>query len=943
MRICHAADRKLQRQNLRAARPFAFESDCVYIWQETFRAGMHLPTPKYERGWQGISKIMKEIAILGRYLQYDSVLSIRRLSALLLLCSITPSVLALQVTDVPTFRIRVRVISVGGMEPTGHKFPIHLQTLTTEADGQNWSPWLVYDAPQVSKSLGVYPNLYLRDWPLVLSVQINGISDPTRVVAELSFDETSKVVPLEFSLFGPNMGIVLWRDAADKTAHAATMAVYNRRYWKALRDVHLAQSLKPRNFVLVDRFIGGDDDRIDWKEGFENLSRVGFTAIMAPWNPPMRELLRQAGVSRTGWAVYSPPGYAFSTSLPGTKPPESPSVWAMKQAKPYLDNGFAPQDIAVFAMSDEPGWYYPAQYRMLQDAEANKRFRDYLQSNGLTTRDLGSSAWDSVAPIGRSAATDLPSKRLFYWTQRFFSWDSSNYFARSSRDLENAFYPSIPISTNWNFFAGRMYVPGPVANNTDKTKPDAAMGGHDWLEFGRLRGSTALWTEDWFSDAQAYQWSFYASKLRSAAEKSGVVFGGYVVPRAAGDREDGILQKILTLIGSGAKVVNSYVFGPEYTFPGNCYSEKPEMLRKLAQANAMIGAAEDVLWPGKRPRPRVAILSPKSSEMWDAKGIPIPTQIADATNTDLNGSTVDYMAEVADLYLALQHANVPVDFIEEEDLSPSGLAPYQVLYLTEPDIPEESQRELATWVEGGGTLIAISNAGAMDRYDEPSTIIAGLRGAHNPERERVLIPNLEAVKALGKVYAGSVEATAWGPRDTLVDSAKSEVVAHFEDGSPAILRRAVSKGTVVHFTWLPGLSYVKSSSAAGGKLPWNFSPVIRNWIVAPIKDAGVQLPVQASEPMVETPMLCSKVGAAVTVLNWNNDPIKNLGLTVRVPFRVKSVASVIHGPLKFDAGPQTIHVSLPVTSADIVVIEPYTAANTQAKPGQDGPGSSPCP
>ena len=141
------------------------------------------------------------------------------------------------------------------------------------------------------------------------------------------------------------------------------------------------------------------------------------------------------------------------------------------------------------------------------------------------------------------------------------------------------------ISTNWNFFAGRMYVPGPAANNADKTKPDAAMGGHDWLEFGRLRGSTALWTEDWFSDAQAYQWSFYASKLRSAAEKSGVVFGGYVVPRAAGDREDGILQKILTLVGSGAKVVNSYVFGPEYSFPGNCYSEKPGMLRRLAQAN----------------------------------------------------------------------------------------------------------------------------------------------------------------------------------------------------------------------------------------------------------------------------------------------------------------------------------------------------------------------
>ncbi len=571
--------------------------------------------------------------------------------------SVAPTAVALQRSDVPTFRIRVRVVSVGGKDPTGRKFPIHLQTVAAEADGQNWSAWSVYDAVQASKSLGLYPNLYLKDWPLVLRVQIDGISDPSRVVAELRFDETAKVVPMAWLLFGPSASVLLWRDAPHKAARAATMAAYNRRYWSEIRDLQVPKRLRSKNLVLIDRFIGGDDDRIDWKEGFENLSRVGFSAIMAPSNPPMRELLRQA------------------TPLPGTKPPEASSVWAMKQAKPYLDNGFAPQDIAVFAMSDEPGWYYPAQYGVLQDAEGAKRFRGYLESQGLSPRDLGSSGWDSVAPIGRSAATDLPRKRLFYWTQRFFSWDSANYFARVTRDLENAFYPGMPISTNWNFFAGRMYVPGPVANNSDKSKPDAAMGGHDWLEFGRLRGSTALWTEDWFSDAQAYQWSFYASKLRSAAEKSGVVFGGYVVPRAAGDREDGILQKVLTLIGSGAKVVNSYVFGPEYAFPGNCYSEKTGVLRKLAQAYAMVGAAEDVLWPGKRPQARVAILSPKSSEMWDAKSISVPT---------------------------------------------------------EPDIPAESQRELAMWVERGGTLVAISIAGAMDRYHEPSATIARAKAPTTP-------------------------------------------------------------------------------------------------------------------------------------------------------------------------------------------------------------------
>lgn len=152
--------------------------------------------------------------------------------------------------------------------------------------------------------------------------------------------------------------------------------------------------------------------------------------------------------------------------------------------------------------------------------------------------DVGHETWGSVHPAGRHEAVNLPSKRLFYWTMRFFSWDSARHFANSTRAMEFAFYPKMPIFTNWNFFAGRSYVPGPVANNSERKNPDAAMGGHDWLEFGRMRGGTMMWTEDWFSDHQAYQWSFYCSKLRTAAEKGDVVFGGYVIPRVAGQRAD---------------------------------------------------------------------------------------------------------------------------------------------------------------------------------------------------------------------------------------------------------------------------------------------------------------------------------------------------------------------------------------------------------------------
>ena len=63
--------------------------------------------------------------------------------------------------------------------------------------------------------------------------------------------------------------------------------------------------------------------------------------------------------------------------------------------------------------------------------------------------------------------------------------------------------------------------------------------------------------QDWFNDVQAPQWSYYLSRLRSAsrlAPGGGVSYGGYVVPRDSGQSADGLLLKVVSVIGSGAKV-----------------------------------------------------------------------------------------------------------------------------------------------------------------------------------------------------------------------------------------------------------------------------------------------------------------------------------------------------------------------------------------------------
>lgn len=112
--------------------------------------------------------------------------------------------------------------------------------------------------------------------------------------------------------------------------------------------------------------------------------------------------------------------------------------------------------------------------------------------------------------------------------------------------------------------------------------------------------------------------------------------------------------------------------------------------------------------------------------------------IQDATNNDLNRATVDYMAEVFDLYLALQHANIPAEFIDEVDLSPQGLKPYRVLYVTEPNIPVEGQQGIVNWVRDGGTLCSISGAGQDDRYDEPCDVLSRATGIQEQPRSRML-------------------------------------------------------------------------------------------------------------------------------------------------------------------------------------------------------------
>jgi hypothetical protein len=232
---------------------------------------------------------------------------------------------------------------------------------------------------------------------------------------------------------------------------------------------------------------------------------------------------------------------------------------------------------------------------------------------------------------------------------------------------------------------GRMYVPGANAGNPT-TSVDTGSMSYDWFEWARIKGGSMLWTEDWMPDSASHRWSYYSARMRSAIALSNhsaeMSFSGYIVTRSSGEQAGGLLQRPITMVGSGAKAVRYYNFGPEYMFPANCVSDSPNasrIMHEQAKANAMIAEAEDILFTAKRQPSQVAILYPRSSEMWDEWHTELATGMClCCCVSSMVSRYIEYTVEAYGLYLAMAtDSNIPVDFIDEDALEePEVLAQY---------------------------------------------------------------------------------------------------------------------------------------------------------------------------------------------------------------------------------------------------------------------------
>jgi hypothetical protein len=700
-------------------------------------------------------------------------------------------------------------------------------------------------------------------------------------------------------------------------AQVQSSAERYQHYLAMAQKYALKPDERPRQFIVANGLIGLDSSEQALDAGLQTLQLLGHNTVQI-WGWPgiapdlIHRDAKAHGFDRFRNAIYNPPSY-FDFNVEQVQPAFL-DEWAAKFKDTTATMGATPQELALFHMADEPGWYFPGVLNQVKaKPESLAVFRKYLQSKGMTPQSFGKTSWDDVFPMPLSQAQTLPDRRLLYWTARFFPESLSNAFAAATSALRRQLNPQLLTTTNLNNWPGRYFLPSPgkkIANNSD-AGPDAAMGMPDWFDLGRKKAVTAIWTEDWFGDSSAQLWSLYADLMRSAAREGGVEYGGYVVGHSTGGMEDGGLYKVMALAGHGGKAIDPYTFGPNPAF-GDGWSEKERTYQSLAGGLKMLGRSERLLQPGRPRTGTVAILFPQASQVWSPAG----------------GTPYD-LSELYGLHAALIHENYPVDFVDDFGVEDSELQKYKysVLYVTAPNLSRKAQQAILDWTRAGGTLVLMPGAAAADEYNEPTDLLWNAAGAKRDAVPRGVVPRAaDLLRATPTVITAKDERLNMKQAQTVYQVAPltpdgGTALATLADGRAARVAAALGQGRVLSFGYWPGVSYWNSPDRSDGtRLPQNWSSEQRAIITSAAHFAKATRHVGISTDEVEGVLLESDKGIAVTLLNWSGTPQAKITVTIHQAGKVSKVESLEHGVLSSQPVAGGVQVTLPLKDVDVLML-----------------------
>jgi len=529
----------------------------------------------------------------------------------------------------------------------------------------------------------------------------------------------------------------------------------------------------------------------------------------------------------------------------------------------------------------------------MPEEEQNQRFREAMKSKGVDPLDLISAEkkpearnlpeaeqWNLVTLL-----PPLPDNPIQYYESAIFRYQLW-YEA-----LEKRTRAAIAENPDKRVLAGANFSPHM------NVWPDV----RQWVGPFETGAMTMTWTEDWWwqlPELSPQVYGFLLDGLRLAGAYHAAPMQFYIMP-FKGNSPDNFRRMHGLAFSHGAKIINHFHTENQVltTWDYVDLSESPRTYQAVHDMLRDAGAVEARLYSAMPRKADIAILLSWAADTWDTE--------------DLGGAGHLYSAqynvnndERKSLWLALRHAQYPVDLITDKDVAAGKLKGYRVLYVVGAEMLAEAIDPLRQWVENGGTLYATGGGGLSDQYRRPNSALKDVYGIKSNDlnravrhiRPRNTLPTaepLDTARIESMESFPSIELPALLYRESFEPATADVVGRYASDNSAAVLVNAYGKGRAIYSGILAGIAYITPAfTDSSDVLPVDFPADRRGFATVAPQLAGVTPPVKTSHALVEAQYMEGENGAVVILTNWNPEPIEELTVSFPGLADVKRVRSL---------------------------------------------------
>lgn len=596
-----------------------------------------------------------------------------------------------------------------------------------------------------------------------------------------------------------------------------------------------------------------------------------------------------------------------------------PSLEWIKKQEASRKGGF--DDLAIVSYGDEI--HLPA--IPLKDDE----FAAWLKSKGVAVEGAVKYTTDKKDP-------------LYYYSQIAAKEKGAAKYAPGT-----AYYLSKGVRTGANYSPHANYLVTEI----------------DYIRPFKLKAMSMPWTEDYawqIAEFSPQVVGYLASGLRAGAKYDDLPIHMYVMPHSPGQISTEFRQSFYASVAHGAKHIDYFCATPSAVGYTENYVDSYDlkMWKEIYTCTHEAGAFEDYIIDGKVRPAKVGLLLSATDEL--------------ITGVN-NFSLAIHNNERKALYYALRHAQIPVDFLSEDDVIEGRAKDYKLIYVTQQYLHSKCLDALQKWCEAGGTAVAMCGGGYWNEFQKENPAAAKFYGATGSKintdpnlvskyltKENVPfltkhdLPQYEPLDMVQWHIGGlpkqdpdpnpnpnhvfNVPVMVWKQPLAVADGT---MIGKFKDGSPAVVAKAHGKGKAILFGFLPGQAYLKSAlpvrpvdRGATAESFSHFLPTgMRLHLLPRLTDdflgfnARDAKPVVTTDGLVETTCIDTpaKGGAparlAIPLINWAGAEVSSLTITVRGLDKVSKVRSVERGELKYTQVKGGIQIVMPLNVADMLLID----------------------